>query len=129
MVLPTGDLLPMALEDPAALDELRIKYKVWITFDKPNVLNIQCHNTARLREAVRALHWRLHDMRLSDDQGAAGFMVQKRIEPDDCRLVRVLVGYRPTVIGGTELAGTALVRPNGHVTRKTCRNGCGLLSG
>lgn len=94
-------MFPRALEDPKSLDDLRLRYKIWITFEKPHVLTIYGQTPAKLQEALAAIHWFIHDMRLTNEQDIARFVVQERSASPDNRPVRVLVGRRPCVVGET----------------------------
>lgn len=102
LVFPTGEFLPSALDDPRSLDEVRVKYQVWINFEAANILAIYGRTSAKLQEAIQAIHWTIHDMRLSDEQDVTRFFLQERVTLGDNRLVRVLVGNRPCVVGENE---------------------------
>ena len=88
---------------------MRLEKKVYITRDetKPNVMMVHGRVTSSVREAVIAIQWMIHNLRLSGEDDAALFLAQERLSPGDKRVVRVLVGSRPSVDQADEALATA----------------------
>lgn len=99
IVVPGGELLPSALEDRAAIDELCQTHQVWINAKKPNVFVISCEQQypTRLREGVIGFNWAIHDMRLTDEHPATRFVAQQSLTSGTESTIRVVVGQRPCV--------------------------------
>jgi hypothetical protein len=98
-VVPGNELLPSALEDRAAIDELCQTHQVWINNKKPNVFVISCEEQypKRLQEAVIAFNWAIHDMRLSNEHPATRFVAQQSLVSGTESTIRVVIGQRPRV--------------------------------
>lgn len=101
-------MLPRGLENPAALDAIRKKHKVWITRVQPNVLELRCENIRRLQEAMNEINWVLHDMRISGGNPTTRFLAQKPVNVPDSAVVRVDVNTRPHVETVKRITGDAL---------------------
>lgn len=95
LVLPGQHLLPVALDEPAALDDIRRKYRVYITRDVPNILGIHCDSIYRLQRAFGAVNWRIRDMRLSNDSSPARFLVQRPTKAAITDMIQLKLGARP----------------------------------
>lgn len=91
-------MLPRGLDDPTALNDIRQKHKAWITMAQPNVLQVHAAHIKRLQEAVKAINWRIHDMRLSSESLTTRFLVQKPTNARNSALVRVELNSRPQVL-------------------------------
>ncbi|KAH7136603.1 hypothetical protein EDB81DRAFT_886707 [Dactylonectria macrodidyma] len=87
--------LPRGLDEPGALDDIRKAHKVYITNVKPNVLDLRCDSISRMQQAIHALNWAIHDLRLSNDHPPARFLVQEPTNADINGMVRVEIGSRP----------------------------------
>ena len=105
MVIPGKHLLPRGLDEPSALHDIRRTHKVYITNIKPNILDIQCDSISRLQQAVKAINWAIHDMRLSNDHPTIRFLLQKPTNAFDGGMIKTELGSRPYFISKT----TALV--------------------
>jgi hypothetical protein len=101
LVLPGQHFLPIALDEPGALDDIRRKYRVYITRDVPNILEIHCDSIHRLQQAFEAVNWRIRDMRLSNDSSPARFFVQKPTEATVTDMIRLELGARPFFLSKT----------------------------
>ncbi|RKK66943.1 hypothetical protein BFJ69_g14948 [Fusarium oxysporum] len=101
LVLPGQHLLPVALDEPAALDDIRRKYRVYITRDVPNILEIHCDSIHRLQQAFEAVNWRIRDMRLSNDSSPARFLVQRPTKAVVTDMIQLKLGARPSFLSKT----------------------------
>ncbi|OAQ91510.1 hypothetical protein VFPFJ_03250 [Purpureocillium lilacinum] len=97
LVIPGNDMLPQGLEDPDALNDIRLRYKVWITRSQPNIFDIRGRDMRQLQEAVKELNWALHDMRLSSEALTIRFLAQKPSRDQDSAIVNVELNCRPIV--------------------------------
>ncbi|KAJ4272357.1 hypothetical protein NW762_001070 [Fusarium torreyae] len=96
-VLPGKELLP-GLDEPGALDDIRRKYRVYITRDKSNVLDIRCESMSRLQQALQAINWALRDMRLSNTNAVTLFLAQHPTNAAMSDMIRAELGSRPYVV-------------------------------
>ncbi|KAG5744679.1 hypothetical protein H9Q69_013799 [Fusarium xylarioides] len=101
LVLPGQHLLPVALDEPAALDDIRKNHRVYITRDVPNVLEIHCDSIHRLQQAFKAVNWRIRDMRLSNDSSPARFLVQRPTKAAVTDMIQLKLGTRPSFLSKT----------------------------
>ncbi|PNY23407.1 Uncharacterized protein TCAP_06651 [Tolypocladium capitatum] len=108
LVIPGQHMLPRGLDNPAALDTIRKKHKVWITRIKPNILEFRGGNIRRLQEAMSEVNWVLHDMRLSGGNPTTRFLAQKPVNVPDSAVVRVDVNTRPRVATMKRIPGDTL---------------------
>ncbi|KAI9171933.1 hypothetical protein HJFPF1_01424 [Paramyrothecium foliicola] len=76
IVLPGKHLLPVALDDLGALDELRKEYKVWIAKPEPHVLVIYAEAILALKKAFVAVNNWVCEMRLANENVGTRFIVQ-----------------------------------------------------
>lgn len=95
LVIPGKDMLPDGLHAPGALDDIRKTHKAYITFPEPNILDIQCKYISQMKQAVHAVNWAIHDMRLCNDNPATKFFVQEPTKSDTSGMVKVVIGSRP----------------------------------
>ncbi|KND90344.1 hypothetical protein TOPH_04933 [Tolypocladium ophioglossoides CBS 100239] len=108
LVIPGQHMLPRGLDNPAALDDIRKKHKVWITRVQPNVLELRGESIRRLQEAMSEINWALHDMRLSGGNPTTRFLAQKPVNVPDSAVVRVDVNTRPHVATMKRIPGDTL---------------------
>ena len=101
-------MLPPGLDNPAALDVIRKKHKVWITRVQPNVLELQGDNIRRLQEAMKELNWLLHDMRLSGGHPTTLFLAQQPVSAPDGAVVRVNINTRPRLESMSDITANNL---------------------
>ncbi|KAF4969121.1 hypothetical protein FSARC_3588 [Fusarium sarcochroum] len=94
-VLPGKELIPQGLDHPGALDDIRRKYRVYITRDKPNVLDIRCESMSRLQQALQAINWVIRDMRLSNEGDVTLFLAQTPTNAILSDMIRAKLGARP----------------------------------
>ncbi|UNI15239.1 hypothetical protein JDV02_001791 [Purpureocillium takamizusanense] len=97
LVIPGGNMLPQGLDDPEALNDIRAKHKVWIHRPKPNIFEICGRDIRQLQNAVKALNWKLHDMRLSSEALTTQFLAQKPSKEEHGVIVNVELDARPVV--------------------------------
>ncbi|CAI6100013.1 unnamed protein product [Clonostachys chloroleuca] len=97
LVIPNADQFPNGLENLSGLDTLRQSQRVWIDVVEPDVLSVRSKTMANLREAMGAINWALHDMRLSIENPAAQFIVQMPKYAHAEGLVFVDLGARPVI--------------------------------
>lgn len=97
LVIPNADQFPNGLENLSGLDTLRQSQRVWINVVEPDVLSVRSKTMANLREAMGAINWALHDMRLSVENPAAQFIVQMPKYAHAEGLVFVDLGARPVI--------------------------------
>lgn len=95
VVLPGKHMLPRGLDEPWALDDIRKAHKVYITHVQPNILDIHCESMPRMQQAVHALNWAIHDLRLSNEHPPVRFLLQEPTNSDVNDMVRVEIGSRP----------------------------------
>lgn len=88
-------MLPVGLDVPGVLDELRRAYSAYITFPEQNVLDIRCATISRMKDAVHAVNWAIHDMRLASDNPPIKFFAQEPTKSNATDLVTVKMGFRP----------------------------------
>ncbi|KAF5025265.1 hypothetical protein F66182_2650 [Fusarium sp. NRRL 66182] len=94
-VLPGKDLLPHGLDEPGALDDIRRKYRVYITRDTPNILDIRGETMHSLQQALQKINLKIQDMRLSNNNAAVRFMAQTPTNATTSDLIRAELGTRP----------------------------------
>lgn len=87
----------MALDEPNSLDSVRLGHKVWITFEKLNVLVVHAHSSSRLQQALEAIHWKIHDMRLAEELEMSRFLDQGPLAPNDNGAIIFRHGQRPHI--------------------------------
>ncbi|KAF7540644.1 hypothetical protein G7Z17_g12152 [Cylindrodendrum hubeiense] len=80
---------------PGALNDIRRAHKVYITNVQPNILDIHCESMSRMQQAVHALNWAIHDLRLSNEHPPVRFLVQEPTNADIKDMIRVEIGSRP----------------------------------
>ncbi|KAM0437440.1 hypothetical protein ACHAPT_001802 [Fusarium lateritium] len=97
-VIAGNHLLPPALDEPGALDDIRRQYRVYITRVKPNILDIRCETIGRLQQALRAINWALRDMRLSNEHAYVRFLVQRPTNAIISDMITVELGKRPAFL-------------------------------
>ncbi|PHH91747.1 hypothetical protein CDD83_10451 [Cordyceps sp. RAO-2017] len=95
MVIPGKHMLPPGMENPHALDEIRQKNEAWITATASNIFEIRTRDIRQLQEAVKDIHWALHDMRLSGEKLAIRFLAQKPFHAQNDAGIRVELNSRP----------------------------------
>lgn len=119
LVLPGKHLLPSRLDDPEALHDIRRQYKVYITSVKPNILDIQCDSISRLQEAIKAINWTIHEMRLSDDHPAISFLLQEPTNAFEGGIIKAELASRPYFISkaGNGVDNTSAL--DKHVSKMT----------
>ncbi|CAH0047917.1 unnamed protein product [Clonostachys solani] len=100
-VIPNGDQFPNGLENLSVLDAVRQSQRIWINVVEPDVLSVRSETMANLREAMGAINWAFHDMRLAVENPAAQFIVQMPKYAHAEGPVFVDLGARP-VIGETD---------------------------
>ncbi|POR35404.1 Uncharacterized protein TPAR_04429 [Tolypocladium paradoxum] len=108
LVIPGQHMLPRGLDNPAALDAIRKKHKVWINRVQPNVLELRGENIRRLQEAMSEINWVLHDMRLSSENPTTRFLAQMPVNVPDTAVVRVDINTRPHVATAKSTPGDVL---------------------
>lgn len=90
-------MLPRGLDDPTGLDDIRKKHQVWITRMQPNMLEVRSEHIQQLQEAIKAINWCIHDMRLSSENLTTRFLVQTPANAPKGALVKVELNSRPVV--------------------------------
>ncbi|RBR06519.1 uncharacterized protein FIESC28_11031 [Fusarium coffeatum] len=94
-ILPGKELLPSGLDDPGVFDNIRKEYRIYITRDVPNVLDIRCESMPRLRKALHAINWAIRNMRLSNDSTNISLLVQNPTNAPVTNLIQARLGTRP----------------------------------
>ncbi|KAG8675455.1 hypothetical protein FPOAC1_001434 [Fusarium poae] len=92
-VLPSK-ALPRGLEDSRVFNDIRRQYRVYITRDVPNILDIRCESMVRLQKALEAINWAIRDMRLSQGTPDVCFLSQKPNDAHINDMIRVGLGIR-----------------------------------
>ncbi|KAJ4131964.1 hypothetical protein NW768_006164 [Fusarium equiseti] len=130
-VLPGKELLPNGLDDPRALDGIRREYRVYITRDVPNVLDIRCESMPRLQKALSAIDWAIRNMRLSSDNPNVSFIVQQPTLAPITDLIQAKLGTRayfpsrcPQLLGNL----TAMDQHLSHLTMEVNSSSEGLIA-
>ncbi|KAF4451034.1 hypothetical protein F53441_5933 [Fusarium austroafricanum] len=101
-------LLPSALDEPEVFDDIRREYRVYITRDEPNILNIRCESIHRLQQALKAINWAVRDMRLSSNSSTARFLAQEPTNVMISDMIRLELGARPSFLSrNSHLASNA----------------------
>ncbi|KPM39983.1 hypothetical protein AK830_g6568 [Neonectria ditissima] len=90
-------MLPAGLSEPGALDDVRKAYKVYIVVQS-NIIDIRCESMLRLQQALHAVNWAIHDMRLSNEHPPIHFLVQEPTNASTDDMVRVEIGSRPRFV-------------------------------
>lgn len=85
----------MALEEANSLDSVRLGHKVWITFEKLNVLVVHAQSSSKLQQALEAIHWKIHDMRLAEELEMSRFLDQGPLAPNGNGAICFRHGQRP----------------------------------
>lgn len=117
LALPGQHLLPVALDEPAALDDIRKKYRVYITRDVPNVLKMHCDSVHRLQKAFEAVNWRIRDMRLSNDSSPTRFLIQRPTKAAATDMIQLKLGARPSFLSKTSNPITNASSMDEHLPR------------
>lgn len=115
LVVPARHMLPRALDDDTILDEIRIKHKVWITRTKPAIFDLCSDNMRALQDAVKAINWMLHDIRLSGGDTHARFLAQMPASDTPATIVQVRLNERPVVRWPADARVNALAAARHHV--------------
>ncbi|KAJ6445563.1 Alternative oxidase [Purpureocillium lavendulum] len=97
LVIPGNRMLPQALEDPDALNDICVKHKLWITRPQSSVFDLRGRDIRQLQEAVKALNWAIHDMRLSNEASTTRFLAQRLSRHGHDTVVNVELNSRPVV--------------------------------
>ncbi|CAG7562213.1 unnamed protein product [Fusarium equiseti] len=93
-IIPGKEMLPSGLDDPRAFDKIRREYRVYITRDIPNVLDIRCESMPRLQKALHAINWTIRNMRLSNDSTNISLLVQEPTNAPVTDLIQAKLGTR-----------------------------------
>lgn len=99
LILPGKHLLPRELEDRTSLHDICTAHRVWITYIRANIFQIQSHSMTDLQEALESIHSRIRDLRLSDECLATRFFVQTPTkELSTTEPINVQLGSRPNAL-------------------------------
>ncbi|RGP73639.1 hypothetical protein FLONG3_6289 [Fusarium longipes] len=102
-VLADKDLLPNGFVNSRVLDDIRRQYRVYISSDVNNILDIRCETMPRLQKALEAINWAIRNMRLSSDSPDVCFLVQKPTDSFMNGMIRVDLGARPSFLSPTPI--------------------------
>lgn len=103
-MIPGEHLVPDGIDQEDLLNKIRAKHEVWITKEQPHVFNLAGYNMSSLQEAVKALNWLIHDLRLADDEHNH-FLVQLPLHVSDHAKISMTLGARPAVIDAQSTFG------------------------
>lgn len=124
-------MLPSGLDDPRAFDNIRREYRVYITRDVPNVLDIRCESMPRLQKALHAINWAIRNMRLSNDSTNISLLVQEPTNALVTDLIQAKLGTRayfpsrsPQLLGNL----TAMDRHLSQLTMEVNSSSEGLIA-
>jgi hypothetical protein len=93
-------LTPSGLEEPGAFNAICKAHQVYVDYiGGLNNIIVSAESMTQLRDAVKAVNWLIHDMRLSHDLPATSFIIQKPLEANDRTPISVVLGGRPCSIG------------------------------
>lgn len=106
LILPGKHLLPRDLEDRTALHNICTTYRVWITYIRANIFQIQSHCMNDLQEALESIHSRIRDLRLSDECPSTRFFLQTPTkELSATEPISVQLGSRPHALSNLQHSG------------------------
>ncbi|KAK7416090.1 hypothetical protein QQX98_005418 [Neonectria punicea] len=118
LVLPGKHMLPSGLSDPGVLDDIRKGHKVYIHIES-NILDIRCDSMRRLQQALHAVNWAIHDMRLCNEHPPIHFLAQEPTSGDTNDMVRVEIGSRPRFVSQKPTLGSNHSAMDKHLHRLT----------
>ncbi|KAF4994859.1 hypothetical protein FGRMN_5518 [Fusarium graminum] len=95
LVLPGNELIPRAMDKPETLNAIRRKYQVYITHYEHHVFGIHGDSLPRLQKALEEINWAIRDMRLSENNARANFLLQKPTNAVISGTLRAALGDRP----------------------------------
>ncbi|KAF4974506.1 hypothetical protein FZEAL_8602 [Fusarium zealandicum] len=111
----TQHLLPQGLDELETLNSIRRAHRVYITREKPNVLDIRCDSAYRLQQALQAINWAIRDMRLSNDHSTVRFLVQKPTNAIISDMIKAELGMRPHFVSRSPQSISNASAMNGHL--------------
>ncbi|KAM6487826.1 hypothetical protein HDV62DRAFT_1885 [Trichoderma sp. SZMC 28011] len=114
------EVYPLALEDPAILDDIRKQHRVWITrVRETQAWDIYSESASALQEAVHAFNQIVHDLRLQKELLATVLVVQESSRVTDEARISVAPNSRPEVT--TPLSGSSDIKRTAGRLLRTLR--------